>query len=1016
MKVFLPSRALLILSILCLLQLSVFGFFQNSISKAKTKYEFTDTRISAADSLLKNRKYQEALEAYQIAYDIFESESFYEGMVYTKERMGYAFRRSGINDLSSASFEEAIALAKESLSPEHMLLAKAYLNNGVREHRRDKFFLGSRLLDSASMTYQKSSSYDSSVYEQIVNYKFYTYLYSNLNADTLVKYLNERGRLLDSRVADLDETVYLFSDYSRAYYQTGDYQKAVAYALEAVRFAENGGEGLTPFYYSDALFNLGRSLNSLRELERALSVANKLIEFTLEKQPSSSFLLGYYNLKAVILNGLERYAEAADEFQRIIETMENRNQNTLFYRSSVMNLGVCYQLMGNYTRAEYYLFKALKEERKAQQDYSVSMSDRYEYLGQLYKSKGEFDQALLYYDSALRSNVLGYRESNILDYPEEGELNGTYEILNIIKNKQICMNKLYGAIKNDSSELLISSIEYTERTHRYLIKNRSDLEVSKGKLFLSENFKSLYESGIESAYWMYRRNEGESKYFSKAFSFFGFSKSLLFLEQSGELGRALDKRLSKDFRNRYFSLKQEVEQLEEKFNLLIDEVANSDSLRIVNANLMTKASKLKNLSDSISYVLGDQSQFDLSRDEQFNFLKTYASGDRAILEYFVGEEAIFVFGVFNDKKVFERIDLEEEFRSSFTQLISAISKRPKIRDYHVNFESYKSTAHFLYTLLLEKAMDIFGPDVLRLTIVPDEQLSKLPFEILLVSDKAQTDSYRDLDYVIQHLRINYFLSSMEATGAISEKRAKKSLFGIGYSESSNLRLRSSFGALPGTEREIRYLESNISGDYFFGPDGTKETFLSEARNYDVLHLAVHGQSDSTNRYLSSLVFNGENSVLKTNDLYAAGLTARLAVLSACESGVGQINKGEGTFSIARGFALVGVPSIVMSLWKVNDKLASELMVEFHRRLQNGQSVNVALTESKKLFLINSDKYTSHPYYWSAFVSLGKEVVIEEKTYNVKTWHLLVGFILVVIVLYFNSTNIAVALKKKRGHL
>lgn len=253
--------------------------------------------------------------------------------------------------------------------------------------------------------------------------------------------------------------------------------------------------------------------------------------------------------------------------------------------------------------------------------------------------------------------------------------------------------------------------------------------------------------------------------------------------------------------------------------------------------------------------------------------------------------------------------------------------------------------------------------------------------------------------------INYSLSSQRAPDRIRSKRSEKGIFGIGYSGDNSAELRNEYGSLPGTEREIEFLKLNFEGDYFLGQAGTRKTFLEKAKEYDVLHLAVHGSADVSDRYQSQLIFNGEwgENILKTSDLYLADLGARLAVLSACESGVGEINKGEGTFSIARGFALVGVPSVVMSLWQVSDDLSIKLTSKFYEGLSEDEFVSEALRNAKLHYLEESDNLTSHPFYWAAFVHLGtdQKIEIRPKAGLVSMWSLLMtGLILSVCFFVF----------------
>ncbi|MDD5435734.1 MAG: CHAT domain-containing protein, partial [Nitrospira sp.] len=92
----------------------------------------------------------------------------------------------------------------------------------------------------------------------------------------------------------------------------------------------------------------------------------------------------------------------------------------------------------------------------------------------------------------------------------------------------------------------------------------------------------------------------------------------------------------------------------------------------------------------------------------------------------------------------------------------------------------------------------------------------------------------------------------------------------------------------------------------------------------------------------------------------------LVVLSACDTGVGEIKTGEGVFGLKRAFILAGAETLVISLWKVPDKETKDLMVEFYKLMSEGKGKAEALREAK----LNIKKDKSHPFYWGAFVSVG----------------------------------------------
>ena len=459
------------------------------------------------------------------------------------------------------------------------------------------------------------------------------------------------------------------------------------------------------------------------------------------------------------------------------------------------------------------------------------------------------------------------------------------------------------------------------------------------------------------------------------------SKSNLFLEQSGELDKVQNPNLRVDLRDEFFSLKTDIDNIESRFYKLFDEFTDDESIRNINSELMILNNELAIVEDEINVDL--EKIISDSKEEVRCSLLDEIEDDHALVEYFVGPEYSYVLGFTKGIKVFRRFQMDSLFRTSFAEIINQIRDQPKISEYSSSLSRFKKSSGLLYNRLLKSVIDQLPPSVEFLTIVPDEQLSKLPFEVLISNEGDLSSHYNELNYLVKDYTVSYSLSSREldfcAEGAqLPRKRATLGLLGIGFSGNSVGGLRSGLADLPGTEKEIEFLRESFDGDFYLGDNGDKSTFLKSAKDYDVLHLAIHGEADSTDRFTSKLIFNGTDSLLFTRDLYVAGLKARLAILSACESGTGEINKGEGTFSIARGFALVGVPSVVMSLWKVNDRITSELMVDLHKGLSVNQSVDVALALTKRKYLLESDQYTGHPYYWSAFVSLGEKVRLNEK--------------------------------------
>ncbi len=115
----------------------------------------------------------------------------------------------------------------------------------------------------------------------------------------------------------------------------------------------------------------------------------------------------------------------------------------------------------------------------------------------------------------------------------------------------------------------------------------------------------------------------------------------------------------------------------------------------------------------------------------------------------------------------------------------------------------------------------------------------------------------------------------------------------------------------------------------------------------------------------------EDGYLNTYELFGLHLPGQLAVLSACNTGSGKLERGEGIISLARGFFYAGIPSVVMTLWEIEDHSSADLMARFYENLKLGLPNDIALQQAKIAYLEGAGKLQSHPYFWAGYVSIGK---------------------------------------------
>jgi Uncharacterized protein conserved in bacteria len=182
--------------------------------------------------------------------------------------------------------------------------------------------------------------------------------------------------------------------------------------------------------------------------------------------------------------------------------------------------------------------------------------------------------------------------------------------------------------------------------------------------------------------------------------------------------------------------------------------------------------------------------------------------------------------------------------------------------------------------------------------------------------------------------------------------------------------------LPGTEQEINSIAklfgSNSKTAKF--KDASETLIKSKTiSDYSYLHFATHGIVDEVDPELSRIFLNdseNDDGNLYAGEIYNLNLNANLAVLSACQTGLGKFSKGEGVIGLSRALVYAGAKNIIVSFWSVSDESTAQLMNEFYKILLAERQNNFSSALQKaKLKMIKEKKYAA-PYYWAPFVLIG----------------------------------------------
>jgi CHAT domain-containing protein len=189
---------------------------------------------------------------------------------------------------------------------------------------------------------------------------------------------------------------------------------------------------------------------------------------------------------------------------------------------------------------------------------------------------------------------------------------------------------------------------------------------------------------------------------------------------------------------------------------------------------------------------------------------------------------------------------------------------------------------------------------------------------------------------------------------------------------------------PFATRAAQGLGEDLGAHVMLGMDANESGFRKLAGKYGILHLGTHAEMNATNPMYSRLVLSkqgesggaDEDGYLHAYEIYELDLRAQLAVLTACETGTGQNEAGEGVRSLGYGFAYAGCPSLVMSLWNIDEKVSSQIITRFYELLAQGVPKHQALRNAKLEHLAAAQGELSLPYYWAGLVLVGDVEPIE----------------------------------------
>ncbi|MFN0008554.1 MAG: CHAT domain-containing protein [Planctomycetota bacterium] len=449
--------------------------------------------------------------------------------------------------------------------------------------------------------------------------------------------------------------------------------------------------------------------------------------------------------------------------------------------------------------------------------------------------------------------------------------------------------------------------------------------------------------------------------------------------------------------------KQALAQLSEKqkeASRAIRDGRPSAEVDVLQQEVQTRKTRAENLGNALRELSPGEAALDIPEGVHPDVVRrTGATKDSALIEYADGDEDLYAY-VLTEKglthhELGKRAAVDEVVER-YVGLLGA-SKGP------ASPKEIAEVGQRLYDLLLATPLAAAGQGTTRLLVVPTPSLAVLPFDALVVSSKPDALGFEDVDFVIDHLEVDYCPSasilvllsaagprklsgkvlvladptypSEELSIAATAPAAKKASFlsgtraaGDGTEFQRLLKTReeaSTIAALLIQDEEkeaaarLTRLQKERSGslradqiDLCLGADASAARLAGDLRPYTFLHLAAHGWVDSQNpeRTGIALAWSGAGEYagfFTLTDAVGLDLDADLVVLSACDTARGKVRVGEGVESMACAFLNAGARGVIASLWQVGDQAAADTMKSLYGGILEGKRPSASLHEAKR---------------------------------------------------------------------
>ncbi len=974
------------------------------LSNNDTTDKLADVKSSIGTLYYESNNYNKAIEYYQLALSIYNTigdelgianslyniglchyytasyqqaqkylsnaKAKYESMGDKENTMNALIYMSLIKWAGENNFQEAenlmakaLQLAKESNSLTNQ--GYAYNQIGILKQNRGKVFLAKQYLDSALVAYQQSEDYSGA---GSVNIDLgYYYIESGKFDTARMKYwevaneaIEKKNFLLASRALNS------LADY---YNLVGEYDSAIQVANKALNFNKTLQN---EYIEAGNYISLGNTYNYLANYKKSVQYYYKADSIYEAANSSFSWATTINNIGTIYFHQGD-YRNALIQFDEVYKLLTKNNYQGDFLVLVMSNMGEVYLEDGLLSEAENWLTQSLSTAKKISNVRGINGANLL--LGKLKLKQEDYTNATLYLTKSYKDyNTSGEKERIIeaatflgkLYYETNKKkeskkyLHKAISIANETGNTRYLWEPLYisAAINlqlQDTAEALAElkqAVDILENIKGNIAgskKNLVSFSKAQDKYKLYQDLVELLvsQNDVKAAFYYQEKSNiaglieqtrgGDNGPTRSNELLGGLEEETVARELElkidgyyAQLIKELSKPEEKQSAEKISSLKKLINVNEENFNSFIDSAMNANGGDADNFKTTINPRQL----DDARFSLGDED---------------------AVVEYLATDKQLLIFVATNNSLNARKVSIDKE---QLSVVINEFNKQ--LSTSKTEKEIVLKNSKKLYQIFVSPIKDLLK-GYTRLAIVPTGVLYKLPVQALATEVDGKAE-YLISQYDITYINNIKFIYQAQAGG---KQRLKIVAFG------------NADKTLSYAEKEVKTIASIFPNTTTFLQDSaTEDKAKTIIKNFNVVHIANHGRLDPIKFENSYLVFApntlvGDDGKLTMNEIRRLRnlRNIKLLVLSACNTVVSQEKTKGWVNTPANEFILKGVNSVIATQWQVHDEATGELMKHFYTNLQAGMTFSAALKKSQ-LTLSQSENF-SHPYYWSAFETIGK---------------------------------------------